>query len=98
MDWVVIKLNRISAVFGDVKTANAILQTPYCAVAKKLGRSVTNYDEGKWHNLRFSVMKHLCYRKFAQNPELRKILLSTKGCILAEASETDRIWGIGENT
>ena len=33
--------------------------------------------------------------KFDQNVELRRVLESTKGRMLVEAAENDRVWGIG---
>lgn len=33
--------------------------------------------------------------RFQQNPELRAYLLGTENRVLAEASPTDKMWGIG---
>ena len=33
--------------------------------------------------------------KFAQNDDLKKLLLDTKDSVLAECAVNDRIWGIG---
>lgn len=62
---------------------------------KKLGRSVKGFDPVIWDNEREDAMLEGLRLKFNQNDELKDLLLSTGSKRLAEASPTDRIWGIG---
>lgn len=64
---------------------------------KQYGRLVENYDDLMWSNLRYNVMKEGLYNKFNQNLHLKKILLETENNHIYEASENDKIWGIGMN-
>lgn len=62
---------------------------------KKLGRGISNYDGKIWEEKRVSVMTAGIRRKFLQNPHLKQALLDTGDLLMAEASPTDRVWGIG---
>ena len=62
---------------------------------KALGRKVKNFDGEIWRKLRYSVVLNGNYYKFAQNKNMRDILLATEDKILVEASPLDTIWGIG---
>lgn len=84
--------------FGDEETALRILKEgKNPRTAKSLGRMVKNYDDAKWNELRFDVMKEACLLKFSQNEDLKAMLLldkfKDKGFV--EGSPEDRIWGIG---
>jgi len=48
-----------------------------------------------WDEISNSIVKIGIKAKFAQNPDLLEILLSTGNSLLAECSQSDRIWGIG---
>lgn len=63
--------------------------------AKKLGRSVKNWDESAWVNNREKIMLRGLELKLAAHPELQQLLSSTAGKVIAEASPYDVIWGIG---
>lgn len=62
---------------------------------KALGRQVQHYNDTVWSAVRFSVVQAGNQHKFLQNPTLATILLNTATALLAEASATDLIWGIG---
>lgn len=80
----------------DDKTALArILANPNPFQCKKLGREVRNFDPKVWDEIKFPIVLTGCVAKFSQNEMLREFLLSTIGKILVEASQYDRIWGIG---
>lgn len=81
--------------FGDEATRTAILQTTHPNDAKKLGRTVSNFDEARWNAVRFEVVVRANEGKFRQHPALREFLLSTGTRVLVEASPVDAIWGIG---
>ncbi|GMR62307.1 hypothetical protein PMAYCL1PPCAC_32502, partial [Pristionchus mayeri] len=81
--------------FKDEETAAAILSADSPSEAKKLGRLVNDFNEDVWRVASIRIMTVACYRKFQQNPGLRKALLSTEGSVLVEAAPGDKIWGIG---
>lgn len=63
--------------------------------AKDLGRKVKNFDNDKWDQHRYEIVKTGNLYKFAQHPALAKYLLETGDRVLVEASPVDAIWGIG---
>lgn len=83
--------------FGDTEMASTILNSPdaHPSVHRKMGRSVSNFNETTWNSesMRIVVIGNLC--KFDQNQRLKDILLSTGNKMLVESSPTDRVWGIG---
>lgn len=50
-----------------------------------------------WYTGRDEVMLKAVREKFYQNPDLRKILISTGDAVLIEASPTDSYWGAGKD-
>jgi hypothetical protein len=81
--------------FGDDETRALILNAPSPAAAKRLGRAVRGFHEGRWAAARFDIVVRGSIAKFRQNQELGAFLASTSGRVLVEASPVDRIWGIG---
>jgi ribA/ribD-fused uncharacterized protein len=81
--------------FGDTAILEKIIACKSPAEAKKLGREVNNYEEQKWLDFRFQIVKEGNLKKFNQNNDLKKFLLNTGNKILVEASPVDAIWGIG---
>jgi len=86
---------RKAVLFEDDVTARRILQAETPNAVKALGRTVRGFDETVWQSHRFDVVAEGSLRKFTANPELRQYLLGTKDHVLAEASPTDCVWGIG---
>ena len=82
-------------IFNDTETAEAIMSTDNPKEQKALGRAVSNYNEDVWALVREEVMVDGLIEKFNQNPKLKEALLATGDTIIAEASPTDLIWGIG---
>ncbi|MCL1913546.1 MAG: NADAR family protein [Eubacteriaceae bacterium] len=82
-------------IFGDEETKQEILEACEPKQMKSLGRKVRNFDLEIWEKTRHSIVLNGNYHKFAQNKAMRDILLGTGDKILAEASPTDTIWGIG---
>ncbi|KAA9333065.1 NADAR family protein [Hymenobacter busanensis] len=81
--------------FGDEVTRESIIEAADPGKAKKLGRSVTNFDSDVWDVARFEVVVRGGVAKFGQHPALQAFLLSTGKHVLVEDSPVDAIWGIG---
>lgn len=81
--------------FGDEEAYGHALVAASPAAAKAVGRTVRNFDNGRWNAERFDIVVRGNVAKFGQNPAMRDFLLSTGDRVLVEASPRDRIWGIG---
>ena len=83
--------------FNDDNTALEILNETDPLKIKRLGRKVKNYDDTKWCEIRYNVMKKVNAAKYFYNKDLRKILMNTNDAYLFEDSPFDYVWGIGKN-
>lgn len=81
--------------FNDQKSMTKILATNIPIEQKQLGRKVINYNDNKWSQECYKIMKQGLYAKFDQNPVLKERLLSISNARFAEASPYDKKWGIG---
>jgi ribA/ribD-fused uncharacterized protein len=81
--------------FDDHPMAAEILAASHPRQHKALGRKVKGFDDAAWRREREGIVRAGNHAKFTQNPELRDLLLATKGTTLVEASPYDKIWGIG---
>lgn len=81
--------------FGDPEMAARILESKTSFQAKALGAKVRGFDQAIWERERFGIVVEANLGKFATIPALRGFLLATGDAILAEASPTDAVWGIG---
>ena len=81
--------------FADEEARLRVLASPSPAAAKQVGRSVRNFDDGRWNAQRFDIVVQGNVAKFGQNPAMRDFLFATGDRVLVEASPRDRIWGIG---
>ena len=81
--------------FGDDEALRQILATDSPREHKALGRAVRGFDETRWADACREVVYRGNLAKFSQSPDLKALLLATGSQTLAEASPTDRIWGIG---
>lgn len=81
--------------FNDQRALRTIMESNDPVFQKATGRIVKNFDEGKWN----SVARDFVYAgnkaKFTQNAGLLNNLFATKGTTLVEATEKDRLWGVG---
>jgi len=81
--------------FNDQKIFKKIISSDKPGEVKELGRQVVGFNETKWNENRFEIVKQGNIHKFTQNPKLEEYLLKTENRILVEASPVDTIWGIG---
>ena len=81
--------------FHDQETFRKIVSCSDPDIAKKLGRTVRNFDEAVWIQNRFEIVVRGNLAKFQQNEDMGEFLLGTRDHILVEASPVDSIWGIG---
>ncbi|HTE10414.1 MAG TPA: NADAR family protein [Chitinophagaceae bacterium] len=81
--------------FNDNIALEKILAAEKPAVAKAVGREVKNFDATIWNASAFSIVVEGNLHKFSQHQPLKAYLLKTGNKIIAEASPTDAIWGIG---
>jgi len=82
-------------VFGDEETFAKILESRNPREQKALGRTVKNYDQAIWDQIKFDFVTYVNYQKFLQKNDLLHLLLLCYPYHIVEASPTDRIWGIG---
>ena len=78
---------------GDSNALTKIMTTLDPKAQKKLGRSVTNFDDKVWEFERQNICLTGCFAKFSQNTALRTFLLNTGDRTLAEASPFRQILG-----
>lgn len=81
--------------FNDPDSAGKILLAKTSKDQKALGRKVKNFDEKIWDDVKLGIVERGNYLKFAQNENFKKVLLDTGDRLLVEASDKDKIWGIG---
>lgn len=81
--------------FRDEAALAAIIACATPSEAKKLGRTVKNYDDKAWGRARSLSVVRGNVAKFDQNRAMGELLKSTGDSILVECSPRDRIWGIG---
>ena len=81
--------------FNDQETAMKIMANNNPGIIKSLGRQVKNFNQKIWTENIDNVADICNLYKFAQHPKLKAKLLETKDEIIAEASPSDAIWGIG---
>ncbi|GBU09290.1 swarming motility protein [Gammaproteobacteria bacterium] len=81
--------------FSDKSSASDILLAQHPRTQKMIGRKIKNFDEQIWLFFRGSIVFSANYAKFSQSDDLKSMLLNTGSSIIAEASPSDKIWGIG---
>ena len=81
--------------FDDADARAAMLAATDPRRQKALGRTVRRFDADRWSAASRDVVFRGNLAKFAQDDDLRRLLLATGTKRIVEASPTDRIWGIG---
>ena len=82
--------------FNDEETYDLILKSKTPEEAKKLGRLVKNYDDGKWSEVREEKMYNAVLQKFLQNSDLQ-LVITRKDLLdksFVEGSPFDGVWGV----
>ena len=80
--------------FKDNITMAQILSTEDVLESKLLARDIARFDERKWKEVACKECYSGIFAKFAQNDELRRVLVSTGNKTLVESSY-DQAWGTG---
>lgn len=62
--------------------------------AKSLGRKVKNFDDTKWQDVRYNIMKDILIDKVNQFDDLKQFLTIHKHKQFVEASPYNNIWGV----
>jgi hypothetical protein len=86
---------RKAILFGDRETFKKIINTDRPEEVRALSKSIKGFDDLRWSEWKYEVVKEGNFHKFHQHKKLRAFLLSTEEAILAEANPVDEVWGIG---
>lgn len=62
---------------------------------KKMGKQIKNFDQVVWDEHKYKIVVRGNYLKFAQDEQLKSVLISAGDRIFVEASPYDKIWGVG---
>ncbi len=81
--------------FGDTASFEQIIQCDSPSQCKAFGRGVVGFNSEKWDAEKYRILKEGVYAKFSQNPDLAWKLSQTEEMVIAEASPSDAIYGIG---
>ena len=81
--------------FNDQQIFEKIITEPKPGAVKAFGREIKNFDDEIWKAAAFEIVVEGNRHKFSQNNLIKEYLVNTGNKILAEASPTDFIWGIG---
>ena len=82
-------------VFGDEKSAKAVLETEDTAQQQAIGRNASGYNGHVWAGMRQMVVFRGLMAKFSQNEDLKQNLLNTDNAYLVECAGSDKIWACG---
>ena len=78
----------------DVAAADKLLYATSMREAKDLGAEVEGLMESDWDQKKNDVMEQILRIKFTDNAEMKKMLLDSGNCVLAEAGR-DSHWAVG---
>lgn len=83
-----------ASLFDDKEAFGKIMSADHPRKQQAIGRTIKNFDQKKWDDIKFAVVKNGNMLKFTQNIDLLVQLLDTGDRLFVEASPTDIIWGI----
>ena len=86
---------RKALLFGDREAYRKILEADRPDQVRCFGTDIENFDETKWSEWKYEIVREGNFHKFNQNKKLRSFLMSTGDAVLAEANPFDKVWGIG---
>jgi ribA/ribD-fused uncharacterized protein len=81
--------------FNDDEAKEKILNVNDPREHKAIGRTIKNYDDKVWSDVRYDIVTAINYAKFNQNPAWKELLLFTDDYELVESSPVDKLWGVG---
>jgi ribA/ribD-fused uncharacterized protein len=81
--------------FGDAEIFEEIIKADKPGEVKELGRQIRGFDEVRWNDKKFHIVKTGNIHKFNQDKDLKDFLIATGDRVIVEASPTDTVWGIG---
>ena len=81
--------------FHDTHTAEQVLHTTDPKQAKRLGKTVKNFDLAQWSSVCDTIMRTGLSAKFLENDTLASFLRSTGDSNLVEGNPHDKYWGVG---
>ena len=84
-----------ASLMEDCDTFDKILKSKTPMESKRLGRSITPWNEELWKKNVCKIAKNIIICKFSNVKGLKEILLETGNKLIVEAAYRDRIWGIG---
>ena len=88
-------MGRKALLFGDRDTFKKILVADRPEEVRALSQNIKGFDELKWVEWRYEIVKEGNFHKFNQNRKLRAYLLNTGDAVLVETNPVDDVWGIG---
>lgn len=86
-----------ASIMDDELSFNKIIKSNKPMEVKMLGRKVENFNDELWKNNVCRIAKIIVFTKFSKVNGLKEKLLGTEDILIAEATERDKIWGIGMN-
>ena len=87
-------MSEKAKLFGDTATRRDSIASSDPAQQNRLGRSVSNCNQGLWERHRYGIVYKGNFAKFS-TPSFRQQLLDIGDKFLAGASPYDLVWGIG---
>jgi len=88
-------MHQKTLLFGEQELADRVMGSINPVSMKRYGRQIRNFNQDTWNKYAYDIVYRGNVQKFIQNPNLWVALKATGGTTLAEASLTDKIWGIG---
>jgi ribA/ribD-fused uncharacterized protein len=88
-------MGRKALLFGDRDTFKKILEADRPEEVRALSQNIRGFDELKWVEWRYEIVKEGNFHKFSQHKKLRAYLLNSGDGILVETNPVDGVWGIG---